>query len=253
MPFSPCILLVALHFICCFTSISYIYEIFLSQKRQGQSNSKSRSEKFNPHPEEVASGFPIDPPRPSQAVESSMDPHVHQHKRASHSGPLAQRSAWTKAGRNLDDAPKVSTGADLSTMSGLVAARRSLLSEDRRERSGPSQPEVPKLMSRFPGSFKEASESLVQDQKHHSQGVASSHQKDDGRSSNNDPALVSSSGVCLSLSLSVCVCFLLSFCHLNPWEITSLDNFLAAKFSMFVKQVLLHIIIVKQYIEIKLV
>ncbi|KAF2286030.1 hypothetical protein GH714_009809 [Hevea brasiliensis] len=170
---------------------SHINEIaFLSQKRQGQSNSKSRSEKFNPHPEDVASGFPIDPPRPSQVVESSVDPHGQQHKKASHSGPLAHRSAWAKAGRTLDDAPKVSTGADLSTMSGLVAARRSLLSEDHRERSGPSQPEVPKLMARFPGSFKEASESLVQDQKHYSQGIASSHQKEDGRISNNDPVLV---------------------------------------------------------------
>lgn len=167
-------------------------ELVLSmQKRQSQSNSKSRSEKFNPHPEEVASGFPIDPPRPSQAVESNIDPQGHQHKRASHSGPLAHRAAWAKAGRNPGDVPKVSSGADLSTMSGFVAARRSLLSEDQRERSGPSQQEVPKLMARFPGSFKEASESFVQqDQKHHSQGVGGSHQKEDGRMSNNDPVLV---------------------------------------------------------------
>ncbi|KAL5802869.1 hypothetical protein ACOSQ4_031174 [Xanthoceras sorbifolium] len=167
-------------------------ELVLSmQKRQSQSNSKSRSEKFNPHPEEVASGFPIDPPRPSQAVESSADPQGHYPKRASHSGPLAHRAAWAKAGKNPDDAPKISTGSDLSTMSSLVAARRSLLSEDRRERSGPSQSEVPKLIARFPGSFKEASESLIQqDQKHCSQGVAGSQQKEDGRSSNKDPILL---------------------------------------------------------------
>lgn len=78
-------------------------------------------------------------------------------------------------------------------MSGLVAARRSLLSEDHREKSGPSQSEVPKLIARFPGSFKEASESTIQqDQKHHSQAaVAGSHQKEDGRNSNKDPILVS--------------------------------------------------------------
>ncbi|XP_050217168.1 probable serine/threonine-protein kinase At1g54610 [Mercurialis annua] len=165
-------------------------ELVLSmQKRQGQSNSKSRSEMFNPHPEEVASGFPIDPPRPSHAVESGMDPQGHQHKRASHSGPLAHRAAWAKSGRNPDDAPKVLTAADLSSMSGLAAARRSLLSDDRRDRSGLSQPEVPKIISRFPGSFKEASESFIQhDQKH--QGISGSLQKEDGRNSNNDPVLV---------------------------------------------------------------
>ncbi|GAY47847.1 hypothetical protein CUMW_107410 [Citrus unshiu] len=165
-------------------------ELVLSmQKRQSQYNSKSRSEKFNPHPEEVASGFPIDPPRQSQVTESSAGPQGHNHKRASHSGPLAQRAAWAKAGKNTDDAPKISTGADLST--GLVAARRSLLSEDRRERSGSAQPEVPKLIARFPGSFKEASESFIQhDQKHHAQGVAGSHQKEDGRIGNKDPILL---------------------------------------------------------------
>ncbi|KAF8409259.1 hypothetical protein HHK36_005333 [Tetracentron sinense] len=167
-------------------------ELVLSmQKRQGQSNSKSRSEKFNSHQEEVASGFPIDPPRKSQAVEeASKDAQGHFHKRASHSGPLVHRAAWAKAGKNLDDASKVSTGADLSTLSGLVAARRSLLSEDRRENSGPSQPEATHLIGRFPGSFNDASESnRKQDGKHHIQGLASSHQKEDGRTSSKEPIL----------------------------------------------------------------
>uniref|UniRef100_A0A5B6YXR8 Protein kinase domain-containing protein n=1 Tax=Davidia involucrata TaxID=16924 RepID=A0A5B6YXR8_DAVIN len=167
-------------------------ELVLSmQKRQGQSNSKSRSEKFNPHQEEIASGFPIDPPRPSQAVEEpSIDPQ-HLHKRASHSGPLVHRAAWAKAGKNMDEAPKISTGVDLSTMSGLVAARRSLFSEERREKSGPSQQDVPKLMGRFPGSFKEAAESMAkQDQKIHSQGVTGCHQNEDGRTGDRDPILL---------------------------------------------------------------
>ncbi|MED6143546.1 hypothetical protein PIB30_007159 [Stylosanthes scabra] len=159
------------------------------QKRQSYANSQSRSEKFNPHPEEVASGFPIDPPRPSQAAEVSADPQVHQHKRASHSGPLTHRAAWAKAGKNQDDAPKISMGGggDLSTISGLVAARRSMLSDDRRERSGSSHVEAPKLITRFPGSFKEASESLMQqDQKHH----AHAPQKEEGRVNSKDPVLV---------------------------------------------------------------
>ncbi|WCJ32183.1 Protein kinase superfamily protein [Euphorbia peplus] len=169
-------------------------ELVLSmQKRQGQSNCKSRSEKFNPHAEEVASGFPIDPRRTSQAVESSIDAqgHQQQHKRGSHSGPLVQRAAWAKTGRNPDDATKVPTGADLSAMSGLVAARRSLLCDDRREKSASSQAEVPKLMARFPGSFKESSDSFVQ---HQCQATSASHQKGDGTSNttnnNNDPVLV---------------------------------------------------------------
>ncbi|XP_059440886.1 probable serine/threonine-protein kinase At1g54610 [Corylus avellana] len=165
-------------------------ELVLSmQKRQGQSNSKSRSEKFNPHPEEVASGFPIDPPRPSQTVEGTMEPQERHHKRGSHSGPLAHRAAWAKAGKNLDDAAKISTGADLSTMSGLVEARR--MSEDRRQRSSSSQPEVAKFIGRFPGSFKESSEFLTQqDQKHHTQGIVGSNKKEDARMSNKDPILL---------------------------------------------------------------
>ncbi|KAF7836721.1 putative serine/threonine-protein kinase [Senna tora] len=167
-------------------------ELVLSmQKRQGQPNSKSRSEKFNPHPEEVASGFPIDPPRPSQAVEVGIDPQVQQHKRASHSGPLCNRATWSKAGKNQDDAPKISTGGDISALSGLVAARRSMLSDDRRERSGSSQAEVPKLICRFPGSLKEASESsMQQDLKPQVQGVVAPPPKEEGRGSNKDPILV---------------------------------------------------------------
>ncbi|KAA8523906.1 hypothetical protein F0562_010329 [Nyssa sinensis] len=161
------------------------------QKRQGQSNSKSRSEKFNHHQEEVASGFPIDPPRQSQAVEeTSIDPQGYLHKKASHSGPLVHRAAWVKAGKNMDDAPTISTGADLSAMSGLVAARRSLLSDERREKFCPSQQES-KLVGRFPGSFKEASELMTkQDQKIHTYSVTGSHQNDNGRTGDRDPILL---------------------------------------------------------------
>lgn len=184
------------------TNTFFFLFLFL-QKRQGQGNSQSRSEKFNPHPEEVASGFPIDPPRPSQAAGVSVDPQVHQHKRASHSGPLTHRAAWAKAGKNQDDAPKISMGGDLSTISGLVAARRSMLSDNRRERSGSSQAEAPKLISRFPGSFKETSESMMQqDQKHH----AHASQKEEGRGCNKDSNLVSNCTLsrCPTFSMLIC-------------------------------------------------
>lgn len=137
------------------------------QKRQGQSY--SRSEKFNPQQEESASGFPIDPPRPSQAMEE--DQTNNQHKRASHSGPLVQRANWSKVGKKVE-----SNGPDLSAMSGLVAARKSMLDRDK---SGTSQPQAPRLISRFPGSLKEAS----------SNGTGQAG--DDGRSSSKDPINVS--------------------------------------------------------------
>ncbi|CAN1777668.1 Probable serine/threonine-protein kinase At1g09600 [Linum perenne] len=161
--------------------------VSMQQKRQGQSNSKSRSEMFNPHQEEVASGFPIDPPRPSQVVEAS-EPRGHQQKRGSHSGPLTQRAAWAKTGKNPDEAPKICNGGDMSTISGLVGGRMSLLSEERRERSVSAQVEVPKLIARFPGSFKEGSELLSeQDQRQQLQG---SNQREDERRGCKVPVLV---------------------------------------------------------------
>ncbi|KAG8479447.1 hypothetical protein CXB51_029198 [Gossypium anomalum] len=159
-------------------------ELVMSMQKR-QSNSKSRSEKFNPHPEEVASGFPIDPPRPSQAIESNADLQGNHPKRASHSGPLAHRAAWAKSGKNLDDAPKISTGADLSMMSGLVAPRTSLAFDDCTEKSGFPQSKAPKMIARFPGSFKESSESgIQQDPKNNEQ------EKEDGRNNNKDPVLL---------------------------------------------------------------
>lgn len=162
------------------------------QKRQGQVNSKSCSEKFNPQQEEVASGFPIDPPRPThQAIEeASVEPQGHYHKRASHSGPLVHRAAWPKPGKNSDDTSKISSGVDLSITSGVDTAKRSLLSEDSRKKVGCPQSEDPKMIGRFPGSFKETSEPAAQqDQKQHQmQGVLGSLQ--DKGSSNKDTALL---------------------------------------------------------------
>ncbi|GFP79680.1 probable serine/threonine-protein kinase at1g09600 [Phtheirospermum japonicum] len=142
-------------------------------------NSKSRSEMFNSHPDETASGFPIDPPRPSQSVEEpTNDPEGTIHSRGSHSGPLVNRAAWAKSGKTIEDAPKSLAVAELSAVSGLVAARRSMLTEDRREISY-SQHDLPKLMSRFPGSFKEASNSTMRrdekNQRHEDERAASNN------------------------------------------------------------------------------
>jgi serine/threonine protein kinase len=138
------------------------------QKRQSQSTNRSRSEKFNPHPEEVASGFPIDPPRPSsQAFEPNRESqgNIIPHKRASHSGPLSRRSASAKGRRNYQDSQKVSSIADYSAMPGFAATR-----------TGAPQQETCRGMTRLPGSFKETSEEA--------------NQEENGRSNKKDPILL---------------------------------------------------------------
>ncbi|KAI4321870.1 hypothetical protein MLD38_035201 [Melastoma candidum] len=161
------------------------------QKRQVQPHSKSRSEKFDPHLEEVASGFPIDPPRPSQAADSKLDPQQIP-KRASHSGPLSQRSGWAKDGKRPEDASKFSVGPENQSFSSNQASRRSFLSDDRKDRSGPSHVEVvPKLIGKFPGSFKETTESsFQQDQKQQMQDASVFNPKEDGRTATKDPGLI---------------------------------------------------------------
>ncbi|CAF2097438.1 hypothetical protein BRARA_E01551 [Brassica rapa] len=132
------------------------------QKRQSQANNnRSRSEKFNPHPEEVASGFPIDPPRSSsQAFEPNRESQGNimvPHKRASHSGPLTRRSASAKGGRRnyQDPSQKVLSiaAADYSAIPGFAATRTSA-----------SQQETCRGMTRLPGSFKETSEEANQEE-----------------------------------------------------------------------------------------
>ncbi|CAM9003842.1 unnamed protein product [Rhodiola kirilowii] len=167
------------------------------QKRKSQPDSKSRSELFNPSTEEVASGFPIDPPRPSRNVEKScIDTQgVHHHKRASHSGPLVNRAAWTKAGKNSEDAPKNSTGADFSTMSGLVAARKSSLLKEGRDKSCDG-PKRPSHIGRFPRSFNSSHPESMSLDDHKYDGVPSGfpdmdqNTLDEGRSSHKDPILI---------------------------------------------------------------
>lgn len=156
---------------CCWPSLSL--SLTFLQKRQSQSSNRSRSEKFNPHPEEVASGFPIDPPRPSsQAFEPNRESQgniIVPHKRASHSGPLSRRSASAKGRRNYQDPQKVSSvAADYNSgMPGFAATTR----------TGVSQQETCRGMTRLPGSFKEASEEA--------------NQEENGRSNKKDPILVS--------------------------------------------------------------
>ncbi|KAH9621403.1 hypothetical protein KSS87_012537, partial [Heliosperma pusillum] len=159
------------------------------QKRQAQFSSKSRSEKFNNHQEEVASGFPIEPRRASHAIEEpGTNRHAHSHKQDSHSGPLVHQAAWAKAGKKSDDNPKLLNGADLSTIVGSLAPRRSLISEDKRKRTGSFQADASKLIARFPGSFKDASESR-RDQVDHMHSFANPLQNE-ARNNRKDPILL---------------------------------------------------------------
>ncbi|OAY67671.1 putative serine/threonine-protein kinase [Ananas comosus] len=97
------------------------------QKRQIHSNSMSRSEKFNPHQEEAASGFPIEPPRPTPVLEAAEDSQKLFPNRASHSGPLVHRTQWLKTQQREDDAAKASEVTN-------VLVRRKVLSEDSKEK-----------------------------------------------------------------------------------------------------------------------
>ncbi|KAG0484652.1 hypothetical protein HPP92_008543 [Vanilla planifolia] len=158
-------------------------ELSMSMKKwQGQSNSKSRSEKFNPHQEEVASGFPIEPPRSIPVLEAADFSQGHHPRRSSHSGPLANQGQWTKARKNDDHALKLSSAANLSTLSGLVAARRNAFL-DGNERNG-SQLENTAPSGRLSESGNAHSERRY-DQQYH----GGSHRKEDESESFNNQAL----------------------------------------------------------------
>ncbi|XP_020572672.1 probable serine/threonine-protein kinase At1g54610 [Phalaenopsis equestris] len=97
------------------------------KKWKNQGNSKSRSEKFKPNQEEVASGFLIEPPQPTRVLEAAELSHGDYTHKISHSGPLVNRGQWASARKNDAAALKLSSAANsanLSSLSGLVAARR---------------------------------------------------------------------------------------------------------------------------------
>ncbi|KAK2976314.1 hypothetical protein RJ640_029218 [Escallonia rubra] len=166
------------------------------QRRQGHSNPKSQSELFNPHRQEAASGFLIDPPRPTKAIkEVDKDFQEHPSNRVSHSGPLVQGVGWTKAAKKYDDmsvAKKyddmsvVSSRADLSTHSGLVASR-TLMSEEYRDKLVPSYPEATNRVGRIGEPSDELMHMRKQEQKHHTQSITGSFQTGNGRASTREP------------------------------------------------------------------
>ncbi|KAK1287143.1 putative serine/threonine-protein kinase [Acorus calamus] len=159
------------------------------QRRQGQSNPKSSSEKYNPQ-EDGGSGFPIDPPK--AAAQNGF----------THSGTFMHpnTSSWNKKAdetqtipgrvsgsvRSLNG-PELKTsrsympqaGADLSNMSGLVAARKNVKSDNHREKNAdPHWPENRPNARYNPLDVGESSEK--QEWTHHLlDRPTSSHKKDE--------------------------------------------------------------------------
>ncbi|KAJ0964814.1 hypothetical protein J5N97_025952 [Dioscorea zingiberensis] len=159
------------------------------QKRQAQPNSKSRSEKFNPHQEEVASGFPIEPPRPTPVLEATEESRGHYSNRSSHSGPLINRSQWVKAQKNEDPAPKVSSAVKFSALSNLVAVRKNAMLEGGDNHGAQLAGGIPP--GRLSESVNDPSDaSKIYDQLYHSHGLSGSRRKDEEKSGNIDQTLL---------------------------------------------------------------
>lgn len=160
------------------------------QRRQGRPNSKSRSEMFNSK-EEAASGFRIEPPRPSQPSKETSKDVLEQHPpmRESFSGPLIPGPGWTKAGKKYDDISIISSRADLSTLSGLVASR-TLLSEDHRDKLAPSQLKAINQVGRLSESSQEFGHSRKHDRKDpHAQAMAISRRIENERASTKEQSV----------------------------------------------------------------
>ncbi|KAK9136980.1 hypothetical protein Sjap_007574 [Stephania japonica] len=156
-------------------------ELILSmQKGQMQPNFKSWGEKFDPHREGVASGFPIDLPRQSQAVEETEKGQREHNNKASLFGILTYQTRWTESSRNQDHAPNMSSGDNLSTLPSLMAATN-LLADSSGGKPGSSQPVATKFINRWlPGPFREVSEcNRKQEMERQAQGSSSSNQNED--------------------------------------------------------------------------
>uniref|UniRef100_A0A0E0BYQ3 [RNA-polymerase]-subunit kinase n=1 Tax=Oryza meridionalis TaxID=40149 RepID=A0A0E0BYQ3_9ORYZ len=99
------------------------------QKRQNQVNAKSRSEMFNPSKEDSASGFPIEPPRPTHPAESSQDS-KRVYTRTFHSGPLVNQNNPSKAGRSENGDIHLSGVANASDFCVVVSTRSNIHSDN---------------------------------------------------------------------------------------------------------------------------
>lgn len=159
------------------------------QKRQGQLQSKSRSEKFSSQHEDVASGFPMEPPRQGSVLEAAEDPRSRFPNRASYSGPLVHRDQWAKS-RKDSETPKASMAANLSSLEGLMETRRNASMNESREKYG-SEMDPAGFAGRFSESRNDLSDSARKgdDEIYHSH-LSGSRRRGDEKSSSRDQELV---------------------------------------------------------------
>ncbi|XP_019159168.1 PREDICTED: probable serine/threonine-protein kinase At1g54610 isoform X2 [Ipomoea nil] len=148
-------------------------EIARSLQRRKE-NSKTRSEQFmNPH--KTAAGFPIDPPRPSRAINEPIKNHSdHFPPIISHSGPLAPGIDWSKSAKRYDDISIGSSRADLSILS------RPVFPGDSQDRFAASQLDSSNQME-MPVELLEAAVRR-QDPRHYVQKFGASRHGGNGRS-----------------------------------------------------------------------
>ncbi|CAA7402465.1 unnamed protein product [Spirodela intermedia] len=157
------------------------------QKRQGQPQSKSRSEKFGSQHEDVASGFPIEPPRQGSVLEAAEESRTRFPNRASYSGPLVHRDQWAK-GRKDSETPKATMAANLSSLEGLMETRRNASLNESREKYG-SEMDPTGFAGRLSESRNDLSDSARKGDEIYHSHLSGSRRRGEEKSSNRDQEL----------------------------------------------------------------
>ncbi|MBA0572440.1 hypothetical protein Golob_002781 [Gossypium lobatum] len=156
-----------------------------SQRRQPHPNLKSRSQMLNSRNTDGFSGLLINPPKQTPtAKENGRDFLEYNRKKASHSGPLVYGAASGKSWKEPDDLTRLSSRANLSKLSGLVATR-TLAPED--HRSGPLTSEPVNQAGRSRRSFHELESAGKRDVRHHMLKTTESPQTAGGRACIKEP------------------------------------------------------------------
>ncbi|GMJ13068.1 hypothetical protein like AT1G53050 [Hibiscus trionum] len=167
-----------------------------TQGGQHHPSLKSRSQMHNAGKADAFSGILIDPSPPKQtpaAKEESRDFPEHNRKKISHSGPLVKGTVFRNSGKEHNDLPMVSSKANLSKLSGLVAARTSA-SEDRRQKQGPLALEAVNQAGRPRRSFKEFESAGNQNVRQHMPKTTESPLPVGGRSCSKESSPVTHDG-----------------------------------------------------------
>ncbi|KAE8711791.1 putative serine/threonine-protein kinase [Hibiscus syriacus] len=151
------------------------------QRRQPHPSLKSRCQMSNSRNSDGFSGFLIDPPKQTSAAkENGRDFSEYYRKKVSHSGPLVYGAAFGMSGKEPDDFTRLSSRANLSKLSDLVATR-TLALEGHRDKSGPLTLEAVNQVGRSRRSFNELEHAGKHDIRRHILKTAESPQTGGGR------------------------------------------------------------------------